>query len=203
MRHYVIALGLLGCTQVSYAEPDPFVSVGLFFTPVNELKIDVGGVGNASPDGTGFGVRAEVGGALHLHGEYMDAALDENGVDLDVTDSRLGIGYRSHFENGYLQASAEYVGIKLEALGDSSTDEGTGVHIGGGFNASETVTLFARVGMISLDDTDGSEYRLGVNASLNENTALYVQYRSLMLSEDAADADYDANDLRLGLNFSF
>lgn len=200
MRHYLIALALLGCSQISYAEPDPFVSAGLFFTPFNELDINAGGA-SASPDGTGFGVRAEVGGALHVHGEYMDASLEQNGVDIDLTDSRLGLGYRSHFENGYLQASAEYVGVKLEVAGGSSTDEGTGVHIGGGFNASETVTLFARVGIISLDDTDGSEYRLGANAKLNENTALYLQYRSLMLSEEGDDID--ANDLRLGLNFSF
>ncbi len=200
MRHYLIALGLLGCTQIGHAEPDPFVSLGLFFTPVNELDVDTG-LGSASPDGTGFGVRAEVGGALHVYGEYMDASLEESGVDVDVTDTRLGLSYRSHFQNGYLQASAEYVRLELDVAGSSDSDTGSGVHIGGGFNASETVTLFGRVGIISLDETDGSEFRLGANAKLNENTGLYLQYRSLMLSE--AGDDLDANDLRLGLNFSF
>ena len=36
MRHYLIALGLLGGSQLAVAEVDPFVSLGVFFTPYNE-----------------------------------------------------------------------------------------------------------------------------------------------------------------------
>ena len=158
-------------------------------------------MGSASPDGTGFGLSAEVGGALHLHGEYMAGQLDINGVDVDVTDSRLGLGYRSQLDGGYIIASGEYVGLNLDVAGADATDEGIGVHLGGGFYLSDAVTLYGRVGMIKLDDLDGSEVRVGIRGKLNENTGLVAQYRTMMLSETGGDID--ANDLRIGVNFSF
>ena len=201
MRHYLIALGLLGGSQLAVAEVDPFVSLGVFFTPYNELDNAPTVMCSASPDGTGFGLSAEVGGALHLHGEYMAGQLDINGVDVDVTDSRLGLGYRSQLDGGYIIASGEYVGLNLDVAGADATDEGIGVHLGGGFYLSDAVTLYGRVGMIKLDDLDGSEVRVGIRGKLNENTGLVAQYRTMMLSETGGDID--ANDLRIGVNFSF
>jgi|SRR5690554_1669185 len=205
MRHYLIApaiaLGLLGSSQLALAEQDPFVSMGLFFTPYNELDIAATGLGSASPDGSGFGLNASIGGSLHLYGEYMAGQLDQNGVDVDVTDSRLGLGYRSHFDGGYIVASGEYAGLKLDIAGADATDEGIGVHLGGGYYITDAVTLYGRVGVIVLDDLDGSEARVGITGKLNENTSLFAQYRTMMLSETGGDLD--ANDLRIGVSFNF
>ena len=193
MRRYLIALTLISAGPVLAAEPDPFFSGGLFFTPLSEVD-----TGAAKVDGSGFGVRAEIGGALHIHGEYLQSSLDDNAVDVDFTDTRLGMGYRSHMENGYLLVSAEYVGLDVDALGD---DQGVGVHLGAGFNAGQAVTLTGRVGMLALDDLDGPELRLGVSGKLNEGTRVFGEYRTAMLSD--AGVDVDINDLRIGINFSF
>jgi len=201
MRHHLIALTLLGSSQLALAEADPFFSMGVFFTPYNELKLDVSGLGSSSPDGTGYGLRAEVGGALHLHGEYVAGQLDVNSVDVDVTDSRLGLGYRSHFDGGYILAIGEYVGINLEIGSADATDEGIGVHLGGGYYLNDRTTLYGRLGVIALDDLDGSEVRVGINSKLNESTIVFAQYRTMMLSESGFDMD--VNDLRIGVNFSF
>lgn len=194
MRHYVIALGLLGCTQLAQAETDPFVSMGLFFAPVSEVETDPGD----SIDGSGFGARVEVGGALHIHGEYLQSSLDDPAGDVDFTDTRLGMSYRSHMENGYILAGAEYVGLDFDANGD---DQGIGVHLGAGFNATDSVALYGRAGMISLDDLDGPELRIGIDGKLQEGTSVYGEYRTMMLSADGTDVD--VNDLRIGVRFSF
>lgn len=194
MRHYVIALGLLGCTQLAQAETDPFVSMGLFFAPMSEVESDPGD----SIDGSGFGARVEVGGALHIHGEYLQSSLDDPAGDVDFSDTRLGMTYRSHMENGYILASAEYVGLDFDANGD---DQGIGVHLGAGFNATDSVALYGRAGMISLDDLDGPELRIGIDGKLQEGTSVYGEYRTMMLSADGTDVD--VNDLRIGVRFSF
>ena len=194
MRHYVIALGLLTGSQLALAEQDPFVSMGLFFTPMSEVEVDPG----TSSDGSGFGGRVEVGGALHIHGEYMQSSLDDNAVDTDFSDSRLGMTYRSHMDSGYLLASIEYVGFDLDAGGN---EQGIGVHLGAGINATDNVAVYGRVGMLALDNLDGPEVRLGASARLNEGTGVFAEYRSAMLSDTGVDVD--VNDLRVGVNFSF
>lgn len=194
MRHYLIALGLLGSSQLALAETDPFVSLGLFFAPMSEVEDEVAG----DVDGSGFGVRAEVGGALHVYGEYLQSSLDDNAGDVDFTDSRLGMAYRSHMDSGYILAAAEYVGLDFDGNGD---DQGVGVHLGAGINATDKVALYGRVGMLALEDLDGPEMRLGVDAKLQEGTSIYGEYRTAMLSADGDDVD--VNDLRVGIRFSF
>lgn len=193
MRQYLIALTLVAAGPVLAAEPDPFFAGSLFFTPFSEVD-----TGPNNKDGSGFGVRAEIGGALHIHGEYMQSSLDTNAADMDFSDSRVGLGYRSHLDNGYLQISAEYVLLDFDTAGD---DEGVGVHIGGGFNASENVTLTGRMGMLSLKDLDGPELRLGISGKISDDGRLFAEYRTAMLS--TAGVDVDVNDLRLGVIFSF
>lgn len=194
MRHYLIALGLLGSSPLALAETDPFVSMGLFFTPLSEVDSDVGG----KFDGSGFGVRAEVGGALHLYGEYLQSSLDNNIADLDFSDTRLGTAYRSHMDNGHILAAIEYADLDFDGSGN---EQGVGVHLGAGFNATDNIAIFGRVGMLALDDLDGPEIRLGANARLNEGTRVFAEYRSATLGSRGNDVDI--NDLRIGVNFSF
>jgi putative ubiquitin-RnfH superfamily antitoxin RatB of RatAB toxin-antitoxin module len=194
MRHYIIALGLLGGSQLALAEQDPFVSMSLFFAPMSEVESDVGG----SFDGSGFGGRVEVGGALHIYGEYMQSSLDDNAADLDFSDSRLGIAYRSHLDKGYLLAAVESAGLDFDGGGK---EQGIGVHLGAGFNATDNIAVYGRVGMLALDDLDGPEIRFGASARLNEGTKVFAEYRSAMLSETGDDVD--VTDLRVGVNFSF
>ena len=194
MRHYLIALGLLGSSQLALAETDPFVSLGLFFAPMSEVEDEVAG----DVDGSGFGVRAEVGGALHVYGESPHSSLHDIACDVDSTESRLGMAYRSHMDSGYILAAAEYVGLDFDGNGD---DQGVGVHLGAGINATDKVALYGRVGMLALEDLDGPEMRLGVDAKLQEGTSIYGEYRTAMLSADGDDVD--VNDLRVGIRFSF
>ena len=194
MRHYLIALGLLGGSQLALAEQDPFVSMSLFFAPMSEVEIDPG----SSSDGSGFGGRVEVGGALHIHGEYLKSSLDDNVTDLDFSDSRLGMTYRSHMDSGYVLASVEYASFDFDANGDQ---KGVGVHLGAGINATDNVSVYGRVGMLALDDLDGPEIRFGAHARLNEGTKVFAEYRSAMLSDTGTDVD--VTDLRVGVNFSF
>ena len=193
MRHYVIALGLLGGSQLALAETDPFVSMGLFFAPVSEVDTSTGD----SIDGNGFGARVEVGGALHVHGEYLQSSLDDNGTDVDFSDTRLGMSYRSHMDNGYILASAEYVGFDF----DNGDDQGVGVHLGAGIHATEQLAVYGRVGMLALEDLDGPEVRVGIDGKLQEGTSIYGEYRTAMLSADGTDVDI--SDLRVGVRFSF
>jgi len=199
MRHYliapVVALGMLTGSQLALAEQDPFVSMGLFFTPISEVDYSPG----TKYDGNGFGARVEVGGSLHGYGEYSQSSLDDStGIEQDFSDTRLGLAYRSHMDFGYVIAAAEYVSFDFDTAGD---EKGVGVHLGLGFNPTDAVSLYGKVGMLALDNLDGPEIRIGAHANINEGTRVFAEYRTAMLSD--AGLDVDVNDLRIGISFGF
>lgn len=196
MRYPLIALTLLAGSQMALAETDPLVSVGLHFAPISSAEAEP----SPKADGYGFGLRAQVGGPLHIHAEYTKGLHDENANDVDVTDTRLGMGYRHRLTNGFIQASAEYAGIKLDS-GGSDTEQGLGVHIGAGFNVAENLIAYGRVGILTLDDVDGPEMRLGVSGKLGEGATVFGEYRTLKVG--SSGDDLNLSDLRLGISFSF
>jgi hypothetical protein len=196
MRYPLIALTLLAGSQIAHAETDPLVSIGLHFAPISNAEPEP----SPKADGYGFGLRAQVGGPLHIHAEYTRGFHDEGGNDVDITDTRLGMGYRHRLANGYIQASAEYAGIKLEN-GGSDTEQGLGVHIGAGLNVADNIVAYGRVGILTLDDVDGPEMRLGVSGKLGEGATVFGEYRSLKVGDSGADLSL--SDLRLGISFSF
>src|SRR5690554_2530141 len=199
MRHYliapVVALGMLTGSQLALAEQDPFVSMGLFFTPLSEVDTNDPAIDKV--DGNGFGARVEVGGSLHGYGEYSQSSLDNNIAEMDFSDTRLGVAYRSHMDFGYVLAAVEYASLDF----DTAKEDGVGAHLGLGFNATDAVSLYGKVGMLALDNLDGPEIRIGAHANINEGTRVFAEYRTAMLSD--AGLDVDVNDLRIGISFGF
>lgn len=201
MRKLLLILPLALPALSQAAEPDTIFTGELFFTPLNELDIEPSGGPNASPDGTGYGVRLQAGAELHLYGEYTEGLLDVSGTDVDTLDTRLGLGYRAHFDQGYLHASVEYARFEVEINNVEADDEGVGAHLGAGVNVAEQATVYGRVGIVALDDLDGPELRLGVSGQLSRNTGVFAEYRYLDLSD--SDGDLTLNELRIGARLTF
>lgn len=201
MRKLLLLLPLALPALSQAAEPDTIFTGELFFTPFNELDIEPTGGPDTSPDGTGYGVRLQAGAELHLYGEYTEGLLDGSGADVDTLDTRLGLGYRAHFDQGYLLASVEYARFEVEVNNLDDDEDGVGAHLGAGINAGEYATLYGRVGIVALDSVDGPELRVGVSGNLSRNTGVFAEYRYLDLSD--SDGDLTLNELRIGARLTF
>lgn len=106
--------------------------------------------------------------------------------------------------NGELSVRVESYDVEIDVpvAGASAEDEGFAVHLGGAVNLNEKAALFGSIGMLSLDDTDGTEFQLGVRGKITDSAEIYGAWRSLSL-EDDSNVEADLTGLRLGVNLLF
>lgn len=163
-------------------------------------------------DGTALAVRAAFGtDAVSIYADVQDASHDGAllgvGYDIDVTETRVGVGIHSTSPtlvvSGYLErydidADIDFGGPKIR--GD---DDGAGVHLGLQSKTSDNAAIYGRAGYLSLGDADGPEFIAGVKALVSDNVNVYGEYRALRLKGDPGFSDLDLDDIRLGANFTF
>jgi len=193
MRKQLCMIGLAAvlATPVAFAGSMPSGSVAGYLTM---SEIDSGG----SDDGMGFGIRgwASVNGPWFVHGEYQTTDTDD--FDITLQSLRLGGGIVGEMGPGSMWLlKGEYIDF-----GSDLDQAGFGVHGGVLFEASPSVGLFATLGYLTTDDTDGLEFDIGGKFSFSKDWALVVDYRSYMGSVDPS-GDIDLTDLRVGAAYSF
>lgn len=177
----------------------PVGKVGVMLSPRTDLEI-----GNADADGTALGAYAEVGSSsLFAYGSLNRADLDTRGADIDVDESRLGVGARSVRDKVELSVRVERYDVDIDIAGGTGDDDGVGVHLGGALALTGNASLFGSVGMLSLSDSDGTEFEFGVRGKITDAAEIYGAWRSLSLEDDRTNTDADLTDLRLGVNLLF
>ncbi len=189
----MVAAGLAGPAAAEF----PVGKAGVNLAPSAKLDID----GN-SDTGNGFGFYGEVGGdTLFVYGDYQLTSVDINAEDVDFKETRIGGGLRSGNDTGTLVVRVESYKAEIDSDSTQSDDSGVGVHVGGDVSLNKTIGLFGDLGFVSLDDYDGTEYRLGARANLTDISEVYGAYR--MLSLDDSGAELDVSEFKLGINILF
>lgn len=169
----------------------------------SSFEIDLGGGFSFKDDGDGFGVKGKFAFAdnLFFSGEYQTAEYDD--TDLKLDQLRLGVGYNAKLSEqtqGYILG--EYVRLKDDAFGASSSENGFGLHMGVQFDATSAFGIKASIGYVDIGDFgSGVELLAGVHYDFTDTVGLSADYRFTRLAESGEDVD--VGDLRLGVRFSF
>ncbi|MCB1836750.1 MAG: outer membrane beta-barrel protein [Alcanivoracaceae bacterium] len=202
MKKFLLAITLSALAAPALAE-FPVGKIGVKLSPSTDFDLD----GLPEADGTAIGAYGEFGSSnLFAYADIQKSDLDIQNVDLDIDETRFGVGARSVSSNGELSVRVESYDVEIvtSIAGASAEDEDDGfaVHLGGAVNLNEKAALFGSIGMLSLDDTDGTEFQLGVRGKITDSAEIYGAWRSLSLEEDS-NVEADLTDLRIGVNLLF
>ena len=192
MKKLLLSLALISCSAGAQAE-FPVGKIGINLSP--KIDVDIPG---ASGDGNGFGFYGDVGGDMFFaYVDYQASNLEIDSADVDLKETRFGGGIRNTSDKASLLVRVE--NYKQDA--DNEDDSGIGVHIGGDYAFTDSIGMFGDIGLLSLDDSDGTEFRLGVRGKLTDMSEVYGAYRNLQL-DDSGD-ELELSDIRLGVNVLF
>lgn len=201
MKKLIAILSLLSLSSAAAAE-FPTGKVGLSLSPKVDLELE----GIPDGDGNALGFYGEFGSDMIFgYGDLRASDVDVEGVDIEIDETRFGLGIRGGNDTGYLEARVEQYEAEFDIEGVSqgdNEDDGLGAHIGGGVPLGANANLFGRFGFLSLDDLDGNEFQLGLSGEMGTNLEVYGLYRMLNLEDDAND-ELDLSEFRLGLNLLF
>lgn len=198
MKKTLFVLTLATIASPALAE-FPVGKVGVSVSPRSTFELD----GIPDGDGNAVGAYAEFGSSsLFAYGDILRTGVDVRGVDIDIDETRVGVGARTDIDRATLDVRVERYDIELDIVGTDVSDDGVGVLFGGALALTPEVSIFAHYGFLSLDDLDGDEIRLGISGKLSDSAELYGAWRKVTL-EDSANDEADLTDLRLGVNLLF
>lgn len=193
---WALALGVLSAPALAEF---PVGKIGVTVSPRADLEID----GLPDADGNAVGAYGEFGSTnLFAYGDLQRGNVDILGVDIDVNETRAGLGARSFSDRASFEVRVEHYDIELDIGGTDISDDGVGVLFGGAVVLTPQVNAFARYGFLSLDDLDGDELLFGVSGKLSDAAEVYGAWRMLTL-EDSANDEAEISDLRIGVNLLF
>lgn len=198
MKKLLLAVTLSTLAAPALAE-FPVGKVGVKLSPRTDIER-----GTNDGDGTAIGAYGEIGSSsLFAYLDFNQSDLDISGTDVDIDETRFGVGARSRSQAGELSVRVESYDVEFDGALGTSEDDGVAVHLGGAFNLNDNTALFGSVGMLSLSDSDGTEFQLGVRGKITDSAEVYGAWRSLTLEDDATNTDTDLTELRLGVNLLF
>lgn len=198
MKKILFAVALATITSPVLAE-FPVGKVGVSVSPRSTFELD----GIPDGDGNAVGAYAEFGSSsLFAYGDILRTKVDVLGVDIDIDETRAGVGARTDIDRATLDVRVERYDIELDIVGTDASDDGIGVLFGGALKLTPEVSVFARYGFLSLDELDGDEMTLGLSGKLSDSAELYGAWRAITL-EDSANDEAEITDLRLGVNLLF
>lgn len=198
MKKTLFVLTLATIASPALAE-FPVGKVGVKLSPRTDIER-----GTADGDGTAIGAYGEIGSSsLFGYLDFNQSDLDISGTDVDIDETRFGVGARSHSQTGELSVRVESYDVEFDGALGTAEDDGVAIHVGGAFNLNNNAAVFGSVGMLSLSDSDGTEFQLGVRGKITDSAEVYGAWRSLTLEDDATNTDTDLTDLRLGVNLLF
>ncbi|HVT35394.1 MAG TPA: outer membrane beta-barrel protein [Nevskiaceae bacterium] len=179
----------------------PAGNLDIYYLASSRLDLEVSGIGSATFDGDGFGVRGRVNlpPNFFLHGAYQQGNHDKNGVNADLDDLRLGGGAQIPATPFY--GSLELVNLKLSSGGSSSSESGFGIHAGA-LLQFDALSLNAEVGYLSVGDAgNGAEYLVGGAFNFTPQWAFVADYRVTQLEKDGVTTK--PQDARVGVRYNF
>jgi hypothetical protein len=141
---------------------------------------DIDDLDELSPNGFVVLGSALVGENVFVQGSYSILSDEFSGVDIDVDQASVGLGYRyglTETTDAYASVSYEYVELSASGIA-SEDDNGYGLTVGLRSRITEQLELNGSIGYV--DIADESETALGVSAHyyFTQNVALGVSYSS-------------------------
>lgn len=175
----------------------------------SKIKDPTAGLSDTA-DGSALGLRGEFGNDLvFLYADHQEASQDFSvnrvPVDVDVSESRFGVGVRSDSPTvrwtGRLERYDLDMDLSVAGFSLSGSDDGVGVHVGLEADTSERAFFYGSAGYFRLSDLSGPEFRAGLAGELADNLHLFGEYRAAML--DDSTTDLDLRDVRIGISMAF
>lgn len=129
--------------------------------------VDDLGLSEVSPRGFAIGASKLLGENVFILGSYSMLSDDRFGVDLDLDQASIGLGYRlslNETTDAYVTASYEYIELGASANGNSASfdDNGYGIGVGVRSRLTEKFEVDGSIGFI--DIADESETALSASA---------------------------------------
>jgi hypothetical protein len=191
-----VALPTLAFAQTNVGTLDAY------YIPSSDLSIDTP-IGSADDSGDGFGVKGlfRFADTLGFVGEYQTVTYDD--FDLDADQYRLGAGWFLPTTSGIY---AEYTNIQLGDNNDGEAD-GVGVHGRIAGDLAPGVQVYGEAGYLFLqddaEDIEGYEFLVGGAMQLNPQLGLFADYRLSNLEGQDSEAEFQFDDIRLGVRLYF
>ena len=161
-------------------------------------QADIDDISEISPSGFSILGSGLIGENVFIHGSYSILTDDFEGVDLDLDQMSVGLGYRyglNETTDIYAAASYEYIEFAVSGFGESESDDdnGYGLTIGVRSRLTEQFEVDGSLGYV--DIADESETSFGVSGHYYFTDELAV---GLSLSSTA-----DINIYGISLRYAF
>jgi opacity protein-like surface antigen len=174
-KHLLLITTLSATCSTLAASPDwDFVELGY-------VSADIDGVSEVSPAGFNIGASKLLGENIFIVGSFSRLSDNYEGVDLDLDQSSLGVGYRyAMTENTDLYTVLSYEYIKVKASDDgfsvSDDDNGTGLTAGIRSRLSSNLEVDASLAVIFSGSDNETTFGVGINYYFTDNFAAGLGY---------------------------
>lgn len=190
-----LALAALPLTALA-AEPNyTYVEAGWA-----RLNVDADGIGDVDFDGFQVRGSVEAGKDFHFFGSYGSTTNDDAGIDVDVDELQLGVGYHYPLGNGSTDLIAEvgYLRQEIDA-GDFVDGKADGYRASVGFRSAFNDRFEGYVkGSYSGGDFDGFSGLVGAQVKFNQTWGLVGE-----IEAGEIDDGVDATKYLVGIRASF
>lgn len=144
---------------------------------VGYAKGDIDDISEVSPSGFAISGSKLLGEDVFIAASYSVLSDDFEGVDLDLDQASVGLGYRlgiSETTDAYVTVSYEYIEVSASGGGESASadDNGYGIGIGVRSRLTENFEVDGSIGYI--DIADESETAIGASGYYYFSDALAV-----------------------------
>ena len=193
MKHSLIALALVAALPLSAQASE--LSYNFVELDYARMNVDDGGL-DFDPDGFGLKGSFAFGDSFYGFGSYLRGSDEVSGVDVDLDQTQLGLGYRHG-----VSESADFIGelswinqgVDIEGLGDA---DASGGRLSAGFRG-ELARNFE--GYAKANYTDGGDFDGDFSGTLGAQ----VKFNPTWGVTGEAEFGSDADVYMLGLRASF
>lgn len=167
------------------------------------------GLNQVDIDGDGFSIAfdADLGSSVYAYGEYTDRSFDEGGFELDISQTRLGLGLFQGIEgnDGRFYFGAGLERAEISAFGSSGSESGFGARAGVLLVGASRAEFQSEIIYLSIDDTEGFEFLARLAMPFGETVSGFVDYRRVDVEDDSGGSDDELtiDDIRVGVKLGF
>ncbi|MGH6717882.1 MAG: outer membrane beta-barrel protein [Alphaproteobacteria bacterium] len=193
MKRSLMALALAAALPVSAQAAE----LSYNFIELDYARMNIDGVGgDFDPDGFGLKGSFELGEKMYAFGSYLRGSDDVSGIDIDVDQTQLGLGYRHGVsDTADFIAELSWINQSVDA-GSFGGADGNGGRLSAGFRGvmAENFEGYAKANYTDGGDFDGDfSGTLGAQVKFNPTWGVTGE----------AEFGSDANIYMIGLRASF
>lgn len=193
MKRSLMALALAAALPVSAQAAE----LSYNFIELDYARMNVDNVGgDFDPDGFGLKGSFELGEKLYAFGSYLRGSDDVSGIDIDLDQTQLGLGYRQGVsDTADFIAELSWINQSVDAGTFGDTDA-SGGRLSAGFRGAMAENF---EGYAKANYTDGGEFDGDFSGTLGAQ----VKFNPTWGVTGEAEFGSDANIYMLGLRASF